>query len=90
MAVIPGNITDEMIQQYIHEQEGDPIIDDSRFVIRPSYIDECNIFLYFITDPECQGDIFSSFRQLYLPPWSSVLDKKLILRAVIAFDKYLC
>ena len=31
-----GNITDEMIQQYIEEQEGEPIIDDSRFSIDDS------------------------------------------------------
>lgn len=30
------NITDEMIQQYIEEQEGEPIIDDSRFPIDPN------------------------------------------------------
>ena len=33
LAVSSGNITDEMIQQYIEEQEGEPIIDDSRFPI---------------------------------------------------------
>ncbi len=33
LAVSSGNITDEMIQQYIEEQEGEPIIDDSRFQI---------------------------------------------------------
>ena len=33
MAVSAGNITDEMIQQYIQEQEGEPIVDDSRFQI---------------------------------------------------------
>ncbi|GAA5253117.1 hypothetical protein KNCP2_14070 [Candidatus Rickettsia kedanie] len=32
MAVSAGNITDEMIQQYIDEQEGEPINDD-RFLI---------------------------------------------------------
>jgi REP element-mobilizing transposase RayT len=31
-----GNITDEMIQQYIQEQEGEPIVDDSRFQIDPN------------------------------------------------------
>ena len=36
LAVSSGNITDEMIQQYIQEQEGEPIIDDSRFAIDPS------------------------------------------------------
>ena len=36
LAVSPGNITDELIQQYIQEQEGDPITDDSRFEIDPS------------------------------------------------------
>ncbi len=33
LAVSSGNITDEMIQQYIEEQEGEPIIDDNRFPI---------------------------------------------------------
>ena len=33
LAVSSGNITDEMIQQYIQEQEGEPIVDDSRFQI---------------------------------------------------------
>ena len=36
MAVSSGNITDEMIQQYIEEQEGEPVTDDSRFSIDPS------------------------------------------------------
>ena len=33
LAVSSGNITDEMIQQYIEEQEGEPVTDDSRFQI---------------------------------------------------------
>ena len=36
LAVSSGNITDEMIQQYIDNQEGEPVIDDSRFQIDPS------------------------------------------------------
>ena len=36
LAVSSGNITDEMIQQYIEEQEGEPIVDDSRFPIDDS------------------------------------------------------
>ena len=36
LAVSSGNITDEMIQQYIESQEGEPISDDSRFQIDPS------------------------------------------------------
>ena len=36
LAVSSGNITDEMIEQYIQEQEGEPIVDDSRFSIDPS------------------------------------------------------
>jgi putative transposase len=36
LAVSSGNITDEMIHQYIQEQEGEPITDDSRFEIDPS------------------------------------------------------
>ncbi len=36
MAVSSGNITDEMIQQYIQDQEGEPLTDDSRFEIDPS------------------------------------------------------
>ncbi|MFC1882592.1 IS200/IS605 family transposase [Thermodesulfobacteriota bacterium] len=33
LAVSSGNVTDEMIQQYIEDQEGEPIVDDSRFQI---------------------------------------------------------
>jgi putative transposase len=33
LAVSLGNITDEMIQQYIDAQDGEPIVDDSRFLI---------------------------------------------------------
>ena len=33
LAVSSGNITDEMIQQYIDEQEGEPVVDESRFQI---------------------------------------------------------
>ena len=33
LAVSSGNITDEMIQEYIDEQEGEPLHDDSRFPI---------------------------------------------------------
>ena len=36
LAVSSGNITDEMIQQYIEEQEDEPVVDDSRFQIDPS------------------------------------------------------
>jgi putative transposase len=36
LAVSSGNLTDEMIQQYIEEQEGEPVADDSRFQIDPS------------------------------------------------------
>ena len=36
LAVSSGNITDEMIQQYIEEQEAEPVVDDSRFQIDPS------------------------------------------------------
>ncbi len=36
LAVSSGNITDEMIQKYIEEQEGEPVLDDSRFQIDPS------------------------------------------------------
>ena len=36
LAVSSGNITDEMIQQYIEEQEGEPVADDSRFQIDPA------------------------------------------------------
>ena len=35
LAVSSGNITDEMIQEYIDEQEGENIADDSRFPIDP-------------------------------------------------------
>jgi len=33
LAVSSGKITDEMIQQYIDEQEGEPVHDESRFQI---------------------------------------------------------
>jgi len=33
LAVSSGNITDEMIQQYMESQEGEPLTDDSRFTI---------------------------------------------------------
>ena len=33
LAVSSGNITDELIQKYSEEQEGDPLIDDSRLTI---------------------------------------------------------
>jgi len=36
LAVSSGNITDELIQQYIQEQEGEPMTDDSRFEIDPT------------------------------------------------------
>ncbi len=36
LAVSSGTITDEMIQQYIEEQEGEQIADDSRFPIDPT------------------------------------------------------
>ncbi len=36
LAVSSGTITDEMIKEYIEEQEGEPIADDSRFPIDPS------------------------------------------------------
>ena len=36
MAVSSENITDEMIQAYIDEQEGEPMVDDSRFQIDPT------------------------------------------------------
>jgi len=35
LAVSSGNITDELIQNYIDEQEGEPVYDDSRFQIDP-------------------------------------------------------
>ena len=33
LAVSTGNLTDEMVQKYIVEQEGEPVHDNSRFVI---------------------------------------------------------
>jgi putative transposase len=33
LAVSTGTLTDEMVQAYIAEQEGEPVMDDSRFVI---------------------------------------------------------
>ena len=33
MAVSSGNITDEMIKEYIEQQDGEPVVDDSRFRI---------------------------------------------------------
>lgn len=35
LAVSSGTITDEMIKEYIDEQEGEQIVDDSRFPIDP-------------------------------------------------------
>lgn len=34
-AISSGSITDEMIQQYIDQQEGEPVVEDSRFTIDP-------------------------------------------------------
>ncbi len=36
LAVTTGTITDEMVEKYISEQEGEPLMDDSRFVIDSS------------------------------------------------------
>jgi putative transposase len=36
LAVSSGTITDEMIKEYIEEQEGEPMADDSRFPIDPT------------------------------------------------------
>lgn len=36
LAVSSGNITDEVIQKYIESQEGEPVVDNSRFQIDPS------------------------------------------------------
>ena len=36
LAVSSGNLTDEMIRDYIEEQEGEPLDDNSRFQIDPS------------------------------------------------------
>ena len=36
LAVSSGTITDEMIKEYIEEQEGEQIVDDSRFPIDPT------------------------------------------------------
>jgi putative transposase len=33
LAVSTGTITDEMVKEYIATQEGEPVVDDSRFVI---------------------------------------------------------
>ena len=33
LAVSTGTLTDEMVKAYIAEQEGEPVLDDSRFVI---------------------------------------------------------
>jgi len=33
LAISSGNITDEMIKDYINQQEGEPVVDDSRFQI---------------------------------------------------------
>lgn len=35
LAVSSGNITDERIQPYIESQEGEPVVEDSRFTINP-------------------------------------------------------
>ena len=36
LAVSSGNITDDAVQKYIDAQEGEPVVDDSRFQIDPS------------------------------------------------------
>jgi len=36
LAVSSGTITDEMIKEYIEEQEGEQMVDDSRFPIDPT------------------------------------------------------
>jgi putative transposase len=36
LAVSSGTITEEMIKEYIEEQEGEPLADDSRFPIDPT------------------------------------------------------
>lgn len=36
LAVSSGNLTDEMIQEYIDDQEGEPVADNSRFQIDPN------------------------------------------------------
>jgi putative transposase len=36
LAVSSATITDELIQEYIGEQEGEPVVDDSRFQIDSS------------------------------------------------------
>jgi len=36
LAVTTGTLTDDMVQKYIAEQEGEPVVDDSRFVINKS------------------------------------------------------
>ena len=36
LAVSSGNITDEMVREYIDEQEGEQIADNSRFPIDPT------------------------------------------------------
>ena len=36
LAVTTGTLTDDMVQKYIAEQEGEPVVDDSRFVIDKS------------------------------------------------------
>jgi putative transposase len=35
LAVTSGTVTDDMIKKYIDEQEGEPVHDDSRFLIDP-------------------------------------------------------
>ena len=35
LAVSSGTITDDLIKKYIDEQEGEPVVDDSRFLIDP-------------------------------------------------------
>ena len=59
MAISSGNITDEMIQKYIEEQEGE-IVDDGRFQIE----------LKLIT-PRLQGEgcsVSTRFGAVYPPP----------------------
>jgi putative transposase len=40
LAVSSGTITDEMIKEYIEEQEGEPLADDSRFPLTREKVDQ--------------------------------------------------
>ncbi len=59
LAISSGNITEEMIQKYIEEDEGEPVnADDSRFQIDPSWPPR-------LLDEGCLVGLLLQYRQQY-------------------------